>query len=337
MKGEDTTEPLLTDGEKHAALQRMLGSRYTNNGKLYLPTTLIYNSVDTDEGITALALNIFRWLGIKPRKLSVYYSDKVTLEQMYIVSEVAIALPKTYSEHPYMAGAAVVMGVLKYSLGRGDKNHVDVGFLEFASIHTGLGLWVLNALPPKTGFGTRMYHLTDGGWYRIEGLKLHAFSAYQYAEHIAQYAHSNRLLAEEYLPSVSKHVRHLLPEHTTKHTSRELVDPQKVYAHEKSVRTMWARITLTSSIIAVITLTAAYIYAKREPEITNEQLQEEYSLLVLKKSYESCEKQANEKRNQYNPNDIFLNRHVDATESRCESLRNQYNHAIDQYNQLYKK
>ncbi len=334
MKGEETFASLLTDDERMARLQQLLGERFENRGKLSMPTTDTYNQLSDDDGLQKFTLDMFRWLGIKPRRLTVSYSNEVPAQRHARVDEHSIAIPLVYKQHPYMAAACAVFGVLRYVGQRYDHETNDT-FIEFASIHTGLGLWVLNALRPSLHWHERMYHMIDGGWFRHEGITLSAYNPYQYGEHVAAYAHDNRVQAEDYVPGVSQHSRYALPQAVLRHSRRTLVEPHVVYQHSRAATVMWIKILLLAVTLALVTIIGVSIWAQRTQPITNEQLQAEYSIKVIKNAHAVCQQQALDQLSTNDPQDLFLARQVEATTSRCESLRNQYNYALDEYNQRY--
>ncbi len=175
----------------------------------------------------------------------------------------------------------------------------------------------------------------DASWVHREGIRLEQYNGPQYAHEVAAYAQRNRLPIEEYITHISKQHRHLLPEHVSSFKLPGLPEPNITLQHQKAARQLWLKVVTIVSIFAATACLGIYLWTSRQPEVSAKQLEDRKALEIMKSSYNACTNKAKEEQNTYDPNDMFLNRQVDATKSRCESLRNEYNYALDQYQKFY--
>lgn len=333
MKGEESGNVLLTDEERRVQLQKLYGHRLTKPGKLHLPTAATYDSLTTDEGLHKLFTEFCRWLGFKPEKVQVYFSTHTT---SYASDNSQIVIGQAYQRHPYAAGALLALATLDHFIERYSHAVPDRVTLEFASLESGLSLWVLNGLRPKLSWAQSIYHVLDASWVHREGIRLENYNPAQYAHEIADYAQRNRLPTEEYITHVSKQRRHLLPKHVSLSILPALPEPTIALQHQKAARQLWLKLLLIVSIVTAVICLGIYLWAGRHPAVSARQLEDQKALEVMKSSYDACAEKATQEQNTYDPNDLFLNRQIEATKGRCESLRNEYNYALDQYQKIYK-
>lgn len=332
MKGaaNNPIELLITDEERAVKLDELLGERFTERGRQHMPTLNVYETLDTNEGLQALAKDFCRWLGIKPHHLKVQFSDESYQPAPLIHTEHVITIDRQFIGHPLTVGGFVALGIIQYFIRHHKDYQTGDDFIEFASVHTGLGSWVLNALRPKMSKRESIYHIIDGGWLQREGLQLSSYTPQEYARQYMRYVHAYAIHPADYLKGVSNRIRYLLPKDPTP----ALADPTITRKHLHRANTMWLRLSIWAVIPAVITVIALYVWSQRV--VTSPDKSRDFTALqVLEQSYKACDQRASEQLSEYDPNDIFLARQVDDTKSRCESLRNEYNYALDQYQKSY--
>jgi hypothetical protein len=334
VKKSAKKQVLLTNDERRAHIQDVFGHRLLKAGKFLLPTTLSYNSLVTDSGLQDVLIQICRWLGVKPNGLTAIYSDTTPEND---VDHMIIHIATSTRNNPFLVGSDLCMAVLSHAMSRHSSDTVDKDILELATIETGLGLWIVNGLAPKQSHFQNVYHVLSGDWQYSQGISLTTFQNAQYAHAVAEWAHINRIAPEEYLPHIRSSNRHLLPSHLVESGLPSLPEPSVIHARHHMSRMFWVKLFLIVTIVALITLGALYAWSLRNPAISAKQLEEEQSLQILKRSYKACVLKATGQRDTYDPNDLLLERQIEATQSRCESLRNEYNHALDQYHTIYIK
>jgi hypothetical protein len=335
MSGTKSQATLLTDEERLAVLAKIIGKHPIKSPAIQLPSAAQYNQLSTDDDLQTLAKDMCRWLGFKPRSLTVSYADPQLVDD-FLVSKDSIRINWLYRDHPYIVGALLVFAVLGF-VAEHHNQPTDRSFLEFASIHSGLGLWVVNALRPKISRFESLYHAIDGAWFRREGLKLESYTAPQYAHLVASYAHDNRVEPEAIMPSITSRSRYLLPDYLTSKFESSLIDPVKIITHQRQARLMWAKIILLCLTVSLGTTIGVYLYTQKNPEITPAQIQDQQAVQIIKKSLDNCLQKASGQQSTYDPNDLFMTRQIDATKSHCQSLRNEYNFALDRYQKTYPK
>lgn len=334
MKEGGDWRPLLTEDELRAKLNSMLASGFTERGNMFLPTTALYNKLHSNLGLHEVFIAMCRWLGVKPRQVTVVFSQAgKRLPPLY--ADGSITIDHRCKDHPYMVGALLAIAAIMYYADHYSHDTPDIEFTEFATIETGLGLWVVNGLRPKNKHSHAVYQVVKGLWLHKGGLALSRYSPELYAHSVAQFAHANHILPETYLPSVSAQNRYLFPAMTTSHSTSSLPEPRAIVAQRKAARQLWLRYFIVATIVASIVCFGLYFWQDSRPDVSVEEQQSEQSLAVIKKSLEACQDQVVQQQNNFDPNDLFLTREIDATKNRCKSLLNEYNYALNQHEHLY--
>jgi hypothetical protein len=337
MKGVDQTktELLVTEDENIAKLHQLLGSRFTNHGKLFLPTFHHYEALSTDGGLHDLAKDICRWLGYKPRSLEVKFGE-TKASTYYEEDTETITINKHFTNHPLVTGGILAFAVLNFVM---QHHHyaADDRFIEIASAEAGLGLLVINAFQPRLTKREKFYHMIDGNWFQLEGLVLKTMTNEEYVRQFSIFATTNRLFPEDYGHSATKRALHLLPSTPSTTKIIPMPEPSALITHRRNANSLWTKIILLSASAAAIVIFALLLVTGKPTVITHDQTRDNESLRVIKTSLNECLLRASEQQSTYDPNDIFMARQIDATKTRCESLRNQYTDALSQYETNYVK
>jgi len=275
-----------------------------------------------------------RQLGFKPNGLTVQYG-KASIRTGYVVdhdSKTILIDPKL-KQHPYSSGAELALAITAYVLSHLSHETPDKGFTEFATIETGLGVWVINALRPRLSWRQKLYHLIDSSWFHSDGIQLDAYSPRQYVERFVALAHEKHIATDTYLPHVLSQVRYLFPQFVQTQSERYLPDARAVLRHRRSANLLWVKAILIALIIAS-GIVLGILALSSSPEPVNPEIARQQRIAhELKEAYTKCQNEASKQQSMYDPNDLFLTRQIDDTKTRCESLRNQYNYAVDQYQQ----
>lgn len=324
-------QELLTNDDRRVHLHEILGHRLKSSGKLDLPNIEQYNKLSTNPGLRAVAYEMCRQIGFKPTGLKVMFDDDV-IEAGFRVNaqSKAVYIDPRFIDHPYTCGAVLTLAVTAYAIELFGHEPPDRPFIEFATIETGLGLWILNALRPKSSLARRIYHSIDTSWFHNEGLRLESYSQKQYAERLVSYAHDNRVTPDSYLPHTNPDVKQLLPALITLRDGRYLPEIPIITKHKTATKALWTKILLVSLIGASGITFGIYVAATGSDSVHPEKARLQAHVEYLKLEHQKCQSDASDKLSQYDPNDLFLTRQVDSIKSRCESLRNQYNFTVDQ-------
>lgn len=331
MKGVvNQSELLVTDTERLAKLQDILGSRFVHSGELLLPTFRQYDDLETEAGLLALTKDMLRWLGYKPHRLHVSYVEQ---DALYAITHETISISAKFHDHPLVTGGILACAVIQFV---SEHHHFlpDTRFVERATVETGFGLWIINALQPKRSYAEKLYHMLDGAWAQLEGLQLQAMSTSEYLQVFTAFTAEHRLFPEEYGRSVSKRSLHVLPNTASNTKIIPMVEPSATLAHLRNTRLLWLRITLLALTTSAI-ITFGVIFWSHRDTSSYDQSRDVSSLSVIKQSLNQCIQKASNEQSSYDPNDLFMARQIDATKARCESLRNQYNDALSSYETNY--
>lgn len=326
----------LTDEARREHLHALFGHRFTMQGKLQLPELTHYNQIGTSKGLQSLATEMCRWIGLKPNGLEVNYSPgRIPSGYSVDIKSKQVRIEDTYAKHPYSCAAILTFALLCYAITKAGHSEPDQNFIEFAAIELGLGLWIINALSPNLPVHHKIYHIIDTSWHQRETLPLQSYSPAQFANSVIKYAHENRIAADEYLPHILKRNQQLVPQFVRTQTTRHLPEASITRQHRKAARLFWIKIVVSSAVIASAFVLTFYLIASEEKTINPEARKQLQLIESLRSQHAKCQQQASELQSSYDPNDLFMTRQVDAIKARCESLRNQYNYAIDQYQSKY--
>ena len=335
MKGVEpiTTTLLVTNDEQTAQLFEVLGKRFTNHGQLLLPTYQQYELLADDTGLQALAKEFYRWLGYKPHSLNITYGET---KQPVDITAKTMVVDQEYKNHPLVVGGLVALAVMRQIM---TKHHYGASdrFIENATIQTGLGLWIINAFKPHTTHNEALYHMIDGAWLQHEGLQLDALTKGQYLQEFTMFTSQHRVFPEDYLRGISKRSRHLLPSTISTDKVVSLAEPTATAKHLRAGRLMWAKLIMIMLTASLILTFGLVLLVNQEAKPNLDQARDKKALSVIKTSLDDCAKQASDQLSTSDPNDLFMTRQADAIKSRCESLRNQYNDALDTYQTTYLK
>ena len=248
MGGE--SQQLLTDGDRRAHLHDLLGHRMIATQRLLLPTLAQYNNLGSNSGLRTAAYDMCRQIGFKPGGLTIKYAGK-TLVTGYQVDSNAktILIDPQLATHPYSCGAIIALAVVAYAIEHFGHEVPTRSFTEFATVETGLGLWIVNALRPRLSLRQKLYHNIDTSWFHKDGIQLESYSNRQYVERVISFAHENHVAADTYLPYVLNRVRYLLPEFVLSQSNRYLPESPVSLAHRKSANILWAKVLLIALIV----------------------------------------------------------------------------------------
>ena len=331
MGGKTKSTVLLTDEERKAKLDGLLGHRFTERGKLQLPATHVYNELEADSGVQDFAIEICRWLGFKPNGLSVSYGITEGHHDYRVDTTLKkITIHARYKHHPYTVAGLIVFAILAYITTHHDHVEPDTAFIEYASIETGLGLWIMNALQPRLHTYEKIYHFLDSAWFYNEGFRLVNYQPEQYASRVIAYAREHRIADDAYVRHILPRCRHLLPKTLTIQHPHYLPESNASIQGRKSARKLWIKLSLIASIIAVGIGLGIWVFGQSRINNDTTTSAALMDIQIRKQKYETCIETASKLQSTYDPNDLFLTRQVDSKKAECESLRNEYNYAVDQ-------
>lgn len=326
----------MTNDAMRAHLHKLFSHRLTMQGKLQLPQLTNYNHLETDEGLSQLGYEICRWIGLKPNGLVIKFSETYLSSRYKTNTESKqVFVDGAYKKHPYSCAAILSLSLIDYAIEKAQHSEPSIELVELASIELGTGLWILNALQPKVQHHHKMYHLIDSSWHDREIISLSSFSTAQYVEAVVQYAHSNRIPADEYLPHIPKRNQSLLPPFTAGQSNRYQPESHATKEHKKAARTFLLKVIIASLVIASALSFAIYAASIKYDKSSPKNQDQFRNMELLRGQYSICLSNASKQQSEYDPNDLFMTRQIDATKAQCESLRNQYNYAVDQYKLNY--
>lgn len=326
----------LTVDDQRQAVRHALGRYFDQQNSLYLPTTDTYNSLHTDEGVLELGNALYRWLGVKPRNLRIHFSDQPS-SLFPAKSKGVIEVPVEFRNFPYLTAAAVTFGTLRHFLCDRHRLAYSDQLLEIASIETGFGVLVLNALVAPHSKHQQMHHLLSGHHHQISTEHLRTITNNDYALLFDDFCQTHELTRGSFDFALHDKARALLRRDDSRLLSLQapFEQPAAMKLHQQAARKRWLALSLIAITTSLVGVIVTYTMYQRPYTPSYEVIAKYEQLSVLHKAYNTCADQA--KKQQDDPathDDIFLQRQLDGVLLRCQSLKNQYNYEVDNYNSL---
>lgn len=321
------SEVLLTQEAKLALFRKIFDGKLVHRGKLFRPTVEFYDQLGSNEELTAAAKQIYRWLGIKPYTLTVSFSEHSGIR----VGHDRIEIPAHFQGFPYQSATCLALGVMRHVIAYRFRHHeVDDAFIEFATLESGLGIIVINGLCGTHSLSTRTYHFIQKhpGAHHLPNLS--EYSRTDYAHEVVEYALRYRVPAEGWYPYVNNSARRLL---RIKVTRSPHVLPLQERAYRHHSRQWWTKLWLYATLAAILITSALFILSQRPWSPSPTAADRYHDITVLESSVRICEKQVVALQNAADVNEIFNDININATKSRCQSLRNSYNYSVKLYNE----
>lgn len=313
----------LTDDAKWSLLQDITGEDFRHDGELFLPSETFYNAL-TPEDATTSAKQLFSWLAYKPHRLKVVMTDTPG------TAAHTIYLPAHAADFPYITGRVLCLKVLAYYF-TARKVNVSDDFIEYASVKLGFGLVILNGLThPKNH--AYLHHLLRGHWHLADKQPLNSYNTTEYAKAFEAYLHTSRISPKTWAdyagPLTLSTMQGLEQFRNTP------IQPNVEAAHHVAAKHRFIKFGLATSAAALLFCLGLFVIGQR-PYAPSAHVVDTYQTIqLLHQSYELCQTKARQQMNSSNQEDMFADRALEATLSRCQSLRNQYNYQVDQYNKL---
>lgn len=330
MKGVASTIQTLTSDERKQVINDALGDRFEHSGKLLLPDYATYEGLTSDEGLSNAGKKLLRWIGVKPRRLTISYTDLQNSSQ-YSIDEHAIRINRKFIEHPHAAGGVLALAVIDFIL---QQKNPDIATKEYATLQLGLGLWVLNALKPRLSLAETTLHILDASWHALEGIQLGHYTNNEYARAFTGYVWDNRLPVDSFEKGCSERTRYLLG-NSAQHLTKSISEPTATIAHRHAARLYAVKLLLTGIIIAGTLCVLLLLLAVHQHTDTQQQEADFAHVTALQEQLNTCLNEAQQAQDNYNPDDFDSAEYVESEKLRCQSLRNQYDHASREYQQNY--
>lgn len=297
-------------------------------GSLMALSSRDYDALNSEHGVQALITKTYRWLGSKPTKVT------VTKDQKSTPSSHTFIINPYDQEQPYVLASHAVLFALKNTLIKRLGNPVSDDMLEIASIQTGLGLIVMNALvTPDTALHL-WHHGKRSGSHHIYHLQTMTVSAY--AEELATYAHTHTIRAQTLLAGLHKATHQHMPKYYTHHQVAPLAAPNLVVHKQRHARFALIRVSLLALLIALISCIGIYLNSQQPYRPSTEARDQFNKIQSLEYQYNYCKNYLQEQQNNYNQSDISTESNLAQLAQDCDSLKKQYNYHVSTYNELTK-
>jgi hypothetical protein len=297
-------------------------ANFTHKGELLLPDNEIYPSLIDEKSIEKTAKKIFYWTGHKPSNLkykldpgeSEYRDRKIIINASLSEYEVAAIISRQCIEHIFSV----------------NKIDATPEMIDLALIELGLGIIVINSFGSKNSFQNKIGGLA--GIKQIQPDALSSLSTKEFSRRFEEYIEENELDNKVI-------IEHLLP-WAISYLDIKAKGPGKInyedYVKSSRHEQLVSQIKI-GGVLFCLTLTFALLmllYLQRTPEVPKELELAKVKINELRESFIECTDELKEKQKQYNTDDIYMVRQLDAKVNECESIKNKYDFQVQELDKL---
>ncbi len=300
---------------------------FHRRGELLLPDTELYPEVFDSKSIEQVAKKVFVWLGTKPKGLD-YAIHASNSGYRKLSDSKHIYVPARYASKPYIGTAIIVKACLEHLLSikkiRDNPEIVEEGLIEL-----GFGLIIINSFDGDDSLRSRInlfLHMFNA---KTEALEV--MSTHEFATKFTDFITTNKLDAKVILEHTVPRVKAYLPLKFHQ-PGKLMLEP---YVQKESKARDVFRVKVMGFILCVVSVTIffAYLYSMQPRRISVELQLQKDKIAVLRSSYVACTRSLKNKQDEYTKDDIFLDRQLDAHNSRCESIKNKHDFNVQEFNQ----
>jgi hypothetical protein len=300
---------LLTKAEKIKTLNTLFGHKFINHGKLFIPPDKFYpQGLVDDEQLDFMATTTLRWLGVKHASVEVVFSDRTARgEYTHIGSKHRISIPHDLQSEALACASVLAHQLMHYYLVSkkriilSEENENEI-FTDLAIIYSGLGSILLNGMDHPSASV-------------IEELRLFTDT----------HSVSPAVLSLSTTPQLIKRMG-------KRQRSIKKIHPYFAYLHDQSIQHIKKLLLVFISLLLIIAA-AYFVWLQRPRSLPAELQNQKETIDILHSQYERCAAEVTKKQAALDMTDIFMVRRVEADQTRCKSIKNQYNYEVDKYNQ----
>lgn len=319
--------------EETQFLEQYFNTDHRDKHALFLPTATFYDKLQTNQGLTDAALELCRWIGIKPQKLRVQYGAHKSSDPKTIM------LNQNLIYFPYHAAQQLAVDVIQLLLVQ--KRYTDQpsrSLLEHATIYLGLSAITLNALYYTENIADKWhrvskYHITDKPYTLV------SYSPETYLAAFIQHCKVRRinctgLRAHLNGPAAKRLPAELLGKN---HGYTDSLNPKSVQHIKQSSLINFSQFLLITCLIGIAISSSIYLWQQSPKTNKDEIAAIQQQLRSLNEQYVQCSRAAQDLQNTYNGDDIFIERRIDAIRNECQSIKNQFNDKVLKLNEIAQK
>jgi hypothetical protein len=331
-------EELLTKSEKIDKLIELMGSKILEVGRLLLPDTDLYGELDkSNVDIEKCGKFIQNWLAIKKR-IRYTFSDGVPDSSYNIVDgSYTISVNRAFAANALRVSALLSHELMHYLINENLAYRLtdpsqNEELIDLATIYSGLGVVVVNGLGQH-----------DGWWQNIRHRKLRKrislgyYSDQQYAQEFLGYAHRYNLDIESASQYMMPWTRTFAPKPISLAQKDKLRQSDPVNHMQQRLREQNTKSFLIALAVTVLVSSMSFALLNKPQSLTKAEAEQYDKVQLLKRMYEVCRQAQKTQQDTLDTSNFFLERTVNATGTRCESIRNQYNYEVNNFNEKINK
>ncbi len=306
---------LFTHVDKVKKLEEYLhGKRHKTD--LFLPDDAFYRATVEPNDPEHMADQIFGWLEIKHRSLTISIDSNQDALILYehTKSGSTVTLGWRCQEDSMLCGAAVAHAIIhhllvaraKISLGNHEE---DEALTDLGTIHAGLGILILNSFTSKQ-------HI------------LGSMGLPNYGSEFIDFCNQHRIVSGVWQPYIMPTIseQYLSAKNVTSRLKPYILN--RVKNTYKRKRILYA----SAGFLALLVGVFVFIVTSKPASLSAEMVEKRDNISVLKAQVEQCQEVVKRKENTWDQSDIFIQRQIEADKTRCTSLTNRYNFEVGQYN-----
>lgn len=305
---------LITHTDRVKELTSML-AHIRHKADLFLPSDTFYPEQVSSEDPERMAHEIFSWMGIKHRSL-IFHMDPdqdQLVQYSYVKHKSQVSFNMQAMQNPFVCGAAVAHAITHHLIIARAKVQLnatqeDEAFADLATVYAGLGILILNSFSTKTP-------------------ALGGMAQANYASEFLDYCSGQRIVSSIWMP-------HILPNITETHLgahdkSKRLVPFLSAYT--KHVASHRRGIALVTSATGLLLIAILSLFLSQPKALSADMLEKRDGISVLKAQIAHCEATVKRKLATWDQSDIFIERQIQADNTRCNSLKSRYNYEVGEY------
>ncbi len=319
-----------TRDDKLVLLKNINASR-NKAGELMIPDNDIYGGLYDIERIKRTSKEFLVWLEMKPTNLCYEIDNYKPVGLLESDGKFYINIGTNIAKNPYVATSIIAKSSCEYYLKR-KKIQYDDELLELATVHFGLGVFMINAFDSGNDLVSFLRRFTGRSSNpRVTHLILSYFTPDKYYRMFANYLKINQLgfraCIDHLLPWSAKGLKKM-------DTNIKAIYPTD-YVQQESAKLSLLRLksSLMIVLICLLTVVVWLIIDVKPKSLPAELANEVDNINVLANNRRLCNIMVKQQQKSLDENDIFSDRQIDAQMTRCKSVENIYNYRLNVLNE----
>lgn len=322
------TDAPLTAEAREIILRETFDGDLPHDGKLFVPDDEFYVSTAPQKQARAMCDQLCVWLGIPKRHIGLVF--EADAHDVNDASRYRIFIESDVLRNEYTLGATIAHALVRYLLE--DRKHIrleareqQAALIATASILFGLGIVITNGLLPRY-----LWLEAAGLHQRLKLDLLGPVQPEQYHQQLRAYLKRYRIPTVYYaascMPWTAQRLGIKLPKRTT----------HAVFAAKHTIHLTRLKVIGTVWLVIVILAMAGFTLLHRVAPINRTEQAAQDQATMYKQLSQLCHDTVAYDKQYTDTSDLMAERAINARETRCKSLDNQYQSAQNYLDSLSK-